>query len=404
MHRSLPVFARRIVVLFVVLACALVWTRSASAYPWMIRTGQGPCATCHVDPSGSGILTAYGRVQGDMVLRDHYTANGKGSADGLSKTRGFLWGAVDLPAWLLLSGSYRGMLLDSRPPSPAPEIRRFVQMQADFKVAVRPGIFRASASLGYARGGALSAALTTRDRDNLVSREHWVGVALADDTMLLRAGRMGLPFGLRNIEHNSYVRAATRTDLNDAQQYGLALAYSDAKSRGEVMAIVGNLALHPDDYRERGYSALFEYFVDEHVGLGVSSLRAQALRDLKTRVSYVRQAHGVFVRASPWEPLVLLLEADALLLSPDSGTTSAGYTGMLQADFEVRQGLHVMLTGEVLRPPQPDARPSLGGWLTVDWFFFPHLDLRADAIQSRVAAGDANVSVTTFLLQLHAYL
>ena len=49
--------------------------------------------------------------------------------------------------------------------------------------------------------------------------------------------------------------------------------------------------------------------------------------------------------------------------------------------------MHVMLTGEALRPPQPDAKPSLGGWFTLNWFFFPHLDLRAAAILSRAAAG-----------------
>ena len=395
-------------VFLAVLVLTGAWTRAASAYPWMIRHGQTACATCHLDPSGSGILTAYGRVQGDVLLRDHYTSDGKPSASpstsGLSKTRGFLWGAVDPPSWLLLGGSYRGMLLFSQPPSPAPPIKRFIQMQADFKLGLRPGIFRASVTLGYAHGGALSAALTTRDKDNLVSREHWAGVALADDAVLVRAGRMALPFGLRNIEHNAYARASTRTDLNDAQQYGLAVSYSDKKSRGEVMAILGNFALHPDDYRERGYSALFEYFVIDSVGVGVSSLRTQALRDVKTRVAYVRQAHGLFVRASPWEPLAILAEGDVLLLSPDTGTTSAGYTGLLQADLEARQGMHVMLTGEVLRPPQPDAQPSLGGWVTLDWFFFPHLDLRADAILSRVAAGGTHATITTYLLQIHAYL
>ena len=399
-----PVKTIQSLIVVAILVLVAAWTRTASAYPWMIRHAETACATCHLDPSGSGILTAYGRVQGDVVLRDHYTADGKGKADGLSKTRGFLWGAIDPPSWLLLGGSYRGMLLYSKSPPPAPTIERFVQMQADLKVGLRPGIFRAAATIGYAHGGALSAAITTRDQDNLISREHWLGVALADDAVLVRAGRLALPFGLRNIEHNAYARSSTRTDLNDAQQYGLAIAYSDKKSRGEVMAIIGNFALHPDDYRERGYSALFEYFVTDMIGIGVSSLRAQALRDVKTRVAYVRQAHGLFVRASPWEPLVFLVEGDVLLNSPDTGSTSAGYTGLLQIDVEPRQSVHVMLTGEVLRPPQPDAQPSLGGWVTLGWFFFPHLDLRADAILNRVAAGGIHANVVSYLLQLHAYL
>lgn len=387
----------------VALAFTLALTRTASAYPWMIRHGYGACTTCHLDPSGAGVLTPYGRAQGDVLLRDHYTANGKGGAEEASKSAGFLFGAFDTPDWLLPGGSYRGMYLYSKAPSPAPVIQRFVQMQADLKIGLQPGIFRAGASLGYAHGGALSASITSRDKDNLVSREHWVGVAIGDAVMV-RGGRIALPFGVRTIEHNAYVRASTRTDLNDTQQYGLALAYSDTKSRGELMAIVGNFALHPDDYRERGYSALFEYFVDPHVGLGVSSLRAQALRDVTTRVAYARQAHGLFVRASPWEPLVLMAELDWLLLAPDGASNASGYAGLLQADVEVRQGMHVMVTGEALRPPQSGADPSFGGWLSLTWFFAPHFDVRGDVVQSRVAAGGTHANVTSLLLQLHAYL
>jgi hypothetical protein len=281
------------------------------------------------------VLTEYGRAQGDLLLRDHYSANGKGRAEEPDRSAGFLFGAIPTPDWLLPGGSYRGMFLTTKPPAPAPTIRRYVQMEADLKIGLRPGIFRGGASVGYAHGGALSAAISARDKDNLVSREHWLGVALGEE-VLLRGGRLSIPFGIRTIEHTSFVRTATRSDLNDMQQYGLALAYSAPSSRGELMAIVGNFALHPDDYRERGYSALFEWFVDSKVGLGVSSLRTQALRDVTTRLAYARQAHGLFVRASPWEPLVLMTEADLLVLSPDGGSSSTGWASLVQADLEVR--------------------------------------------------------------------
>ena len=56
------------------LAGALLLPRSAQAYPWMIRHDYTGCATCHVDPSGGGVLTAYGSAQGDMLLRTRYGA------------------------------------------------------------------------------------------------------------------------------------------------------------------------------------------------------------------------------------------------------------------------------------------------------------------------------------------
>src|SRR5687768_501307 len=58
-------------------ACAALlavafWTEPARAYTWMIRHGYGGCVTCHADPSGGELLTPYGRVQGDLILRMRY--------------------------------------------------------------------------------------------------------------------------------------------------------------------------------------------------------------------------------------------------------------------------------------------------------------------------------------------
>ena len=45
----------------------------ADAYPWMIRHEYTGCAICHGDPTGGGVLTAYGRAQGDLLLRTRYS-------------------------------------------------------------------------------------------------------------------------------------------------------------------------------------------------------------------------------------------------------------------------------------------------------------------------------------------
>jgi hypothetical protein len=50
----------------------VAWSNPAHAYTWMIRHGYGGCPTCHADPSGGELLTAYGRVQSDLVLRMRY--------------------------------------------------------------------------------------------------------------------------------------------------------------------------------------------------------------------------------------------------------------------------------------------------------------------------------------------
>src|SRR5262249_16809385 len=151
---------------------------------------------------------------------------------------------------------------------------RNLQMRADLAASVSAGPLRASGSLGYAGSGAALAAVT-RDGE-VVSREHWVGLGFASDAGLVRAGRINLPYGLRNIEHTSFVRSATRTDVNTGQQDGIAIGWSGESWRAEAMAILGNYALRPDVYRERGASGFFEATLSPSIAIGVSALAARS--------------------------------------------------------------------------------------------------------------------------------
>jgi hypothetical protein len=371
----------------------------AQAYPWMIRHGYASCAACHADPSGGSLLTQYGRAQSELLLATQYRKRAEDAE--ISPYTAFALGLVPLPDWLNLGVSLRGARLSTS----AGEVTdsRWLQMVSDLRAAVSLGPVRAGASVGYVHQRALPAAVTNRDQDNVVSREHWVGLQSAEDTLLLRAGRLMLPFGLRNVEHTTWVRELTRTDINEDQQHGVAVAFNSDKVRAELMGIIGNLQLSPDEYRERGYSGYVELAVAEKAAVGVSSLMTRARYDVASLQPYsVRQAHGLFGRWSPFHQLVLLGEVDFLVQRPQGESASTGYTSLLQADVELIQGVHLMLAGELLR--QNDAT-STGAWLTLDWFIGPHAELRLDVNPRRlgVAEGDP-VNVLLLLAQLHLSL
>ncbi|MEO6601359.1 MAG: hypothetical protein ABIQ16_15885, partial [Polyangiaceae bacterium] len=267
----------------------------AHAYTWMIKHGYASCPVCHADPSGGELLTEYGRVQSDELLRMRYGSPAGGTArspivkaprlvrnelqlktdassgaddeDGEeAKSKGdasadpaaseeaptaeattesaptstegsssesetqpgdFLWGAVKLPDWLLLGGSYRHLTV-TRPRS---EGKKFVTfpMMADLYGQVSIGHFRVEAGIGAVRVGvgspyARSAQVTGGQGDqwNLLSRTHWLGYDFDEGAITLRAGHMNLPFGVRIPEHTMWVRQSTRTDRESAQQDGVA--------------------------------------------------------------------------------------------------------------------------------------------------------------------------------------
>lgn len=405
----------RILILCALFVCLLGHAKPAHAYAWMIHHGYSACSACHADPSGGGLLTPYGRAQGENLLRSHYSS----SKDDTSNLGGFLFGAIDTGDRLLLGGDYRGAYYTSKIGATPYLPTKYLQMQADFAAQLSLGRFRANGSIGYDHQGAELADVTLSEQNNVVSRVHWLGLALgSDDEVLVRAGRMNVPYGIRSIEHTLFIHSpqvvrggGVRDDLNDGQQHGVSISYVGDAVRGELMAILGNYQLSPDVFRERGYSGYLEWAPGGNLALGASSLVTHTNRDIYYAVPMWRHAHGVFARYSPWDPLTLLSEVDFLLnssqpLAINAGVPAnqAGYASFLQADFEVWQGLHFMLTGESTLPATHKAFESYSAWGSVAWFFAPHADIRFDAIKQSVGVGRTALPVTTLIGQLHVYL
>jgi len=380
----------------------LLWAPNANAYAWMIRHGYTGCATCHDDPSGAGVLSDYGRAQGELLLRSRYPGEATGEASPLG---GFLWGAVPLPDALHLGGGVREAWMSLKMEG-APVQQQWITMQADVSASLKLQRFRAEGTIGYAPVGALAASLTRAPSDNLVSRDHWIGYALDEDSAwLLRAGRIALPFGIRNIEHDLFARGITRTDINDTQQYGAALSMSQEKLRGELMAIAGNYQVRPDAYRERGYSGYLEFAPTNTLAMGVSSLFTRAEKDIKYGVTNYRQAHGLFVRSVPLANVVIMAEGDWVYQSLQWQGHRGGYAGFVQVDWELVQGVHVMGTGEMMNGGAAGEPPSVGGWFSSVWFFAPHADIRLDEVYQVLGSpGGGTSTAATLLAQIHAYL
>ncbi len=372
----------------------------ALAYPWMIKHEYTSCGTCHADPSGGGLLTTYGRAQ-SAVLLSSFFPNTDGEPTRFAAPA---FGAVPDSEDVLVGGFVRNGVIWNYAQGELVD-RRWLQMRADLAAQVRLGRLRASGMLGYQRSE--SAALAqrawvTREASwgNLVSREHWIGYEV-DDTVLVRAGRLNLPFGLRNVEHTSWVRAATRTDTNQSQQHGLAASFVGERWRGEAMAIAGNFQLAPDRYRERGYSAFVERTIGARSAVGLSSLVTRASRDVESPAALTRQAHGAFSRIGIAAPLVVLAEADALVRASSAERNVLGYVAWIQADVEPVRGLHAVTAFELERPAVAARALGAGVWLGAAWYPAPHFELRIDAIRR---GSDDAIATTTLLAQAQLYL
>jgi hypothetical protein len=390
-----------------------LFSSSSQAYPWIINHGYSSCTVCHVDPSGSGQLTAYGRGMADLIVRWHADPKDLESGEP-SPTSSLLWGLVpEQPEWLNVSGNFRGGVGVNVPTSGNAAVFP-VLMASDLYTTLNFGSFYAHATVGFGVKNVSPAVLVSWDNTRqayglqseipeyaITSREHWLGYKLFEDAVMIRAGRMPLPFGLRNNEHISMARLSTRTDINVNQQHGVSLGYYSDSLRAEIMGIAGNLQLAPDEYRERGYSGFVEWTPTTGLAVGASSLLVHATKDVDLGVERIRHAHGLFTRWAPMESLVLLAEADALI--SHASTTTVGGAGWAQLDWIPVQGIHIMpaadvIAGDALQPTMT------GGWLSVAWYALPHVELRLDNLyRQQFTAGGGNGQFTT-LLQLHTFL
>ena len=378
---------------------------SAEGYPWMIKHGYASCGACHADPSGGGLLTEYGRAQSEILMRMPYGA----SQEQEPKYAGFLFGVVDLPKWLLASVSYRGAMfgLWSKADDQVVTDTRYLQMLLDARAMIKLGAFRAGGSLGW--GNTIqtipAAVFTSNDgTQQLLSRDYWLGLALANETVLLRLGRVNLPYGLRNVEHTSWVRGLTQTDINISQQTGLAASYDNGKVRTEVLLMLGNLRATDSGYRERGFSGYAELKVATRAAVGLSALVSRGSSFVEGFEPYLRQSYGAFARWAPVVPVTFLLEGDVFFKSTlGSGQHDPNGVGWLQADFEPIQGLHIMPAAEILKSAGTNG-VGTGWWLTVDWFCLPHTDLRLDGIYRDTPGEAGRTKVLSWLAQLHVFL
>jgi len=383
----------------VVLLLAFLLPTGAQAYPWMIRHHYASCAACHTDPSGGGLITRYGRAQQELLMTMQYRE--RGPNEDLPRRAQFLFGAVDLPEWATLAFAVRGGGI-SRKADDSERVNFPVQMATDIRGHIAYENLRAGAALGYARKRAEAAQLTPGAENTIVSREHWIGVGNEDETVLIRGGRIHIPFGLRNAEHTAWVRELTVTDTNDDQRHGVAVAFNGEGLRGELMGIIGNLQVSPGEFREHGYSGYLEAALSPYAAVGVSSLMGRSrINEMSFKEFFLRQSHGVFARWAINKPLVLMAEADLLYGRSQTLESANGHATFFQADLEPVQGLHFIATLETRR--QGDSKGT-GGWGSVEWFFASHSGVRFDAMLHTQTQAATTSNTVTLLAQLHFLL
>jgi hypothetical protein len=294
----------------------------AWAFPEMVRHGYVNCTSCHVSPTGGGVLTAYGRELSGEILSTW-------KKDGETKFAYF----VDSPKWLSLGGDFRSIEVYRNTPTFLDA--RFILMQTDLEAAVTYKTLTLDGSLGYTDMTASNAIL-----DRLISRRYFINYRPTDE-LSFRFGKYLLSYGINTPDH---VIATKRTlQLNDegTETYNVEAAWL-----GEFINIYGTAVLgrssSPYLANETGGALNASVSIDTTYKAGVSYFHG-------TSSTGNRDVFGPWGILGFTSKFFLLLELDFQNTFRSLPQGQLGLFNYMKLDYEFIQGLHGYLSQELSR-------------------------------------------------------
>lgn len=322
------------------------------AYPELSRHGYTNCTSCHLSPSGSGLLTSYGRELSKEVLS---TWSNEGE-------QYFAYNKITPDEKVLLGAYIRG--LQALRDSPEREDARTILMQADAEVGYNEKKWAVDASLGRQE---IRSGLDSKGR--LFSRRHFALYRI-NDNWTIRFGKFLRFYGLNDPNHNLYVRK----DLNfgfDTETYNTEVSQLGENWSFYLTYVDGNLG--QDQYtqlKERAGTFSLSYFFNEKQKMGLSYYQGE---DSTAR----RSVGGPWFILSIMPKIFLLSELDWQSKTlKDTSVTQKGYVTSNRLNYEWIQGLISFLSYDkkYLNSDDPNSEQNAYG-VGLQFFPRPHIEM-----------------------------
>lgn len=326
-------------VLFLAGVCA---ASTVFAYPEMVRHGYVNCTSCHMSPTGGGMLNAYGRVQAEEILST-WSKEGRGSF-----LHGLLPGETGEEIFSF-GGQFR--VTQTWTQNASGRRGRFIWMQQDLEASAKFGPFQLVATAGLQDAG-----------NPFLSRRHYLIYRPGPESKWsFRAGRFLPAFGIHVADHAIATKGLIGLGQG-VESYNLEAAWIGEQYDVFATANFGR----PGEDREKGYTVRAGRALGDRMKVGLSHYYGQD----STRTRILAGGYGILGFS---EHFFVLAELDFQSLTTTSATFGPAW--YVRADYEFLKGLHFYLSNE-LSQTDP-ARPlsyALGAGL--QFFPMPHFEFR----------------------------
>jgi len=320
----------------------------AWAFPELVKHGYVNCSSCHVSPSGGGILSPYGRELSKEVL----------STWGKDGEQAFVYNLVKPPEWLLGGGDVRA--IQTYKDTATRTSGQLFLMQADLELAANYKQFTFDGTLGYNYFTPPNPSLS----DYVISRRYYVNYKLTE-TLSFRAGKFLYDFGINTPDHFIVVRRGLQINDEGFETFNLEGAYIGENYNLFITGILGR----PDSLslqREKGISISPSMSLGGTYKVGLDYLYGS--NDLQNR-----NVFGPFWILGFSPQIAFLSEIDFQMLNNNTasnGATQTGFASYNKFDYEFTQGFHGYLSQEFVRYDFSDPT-TIGKANGIGFQFFP---------------------------------
>lgn len=358
---------------------------TASAEPHLLSRQYPRCTSCHISPTGGGLLSSYGRSLSHVELSTFNQPAASHDEAAPPGEEAFLFGLLgDSLGPLQLGVDLRPSRLEMYFPGGF-NMGRNILMTADVDAGIRVGNWVAFGSVGRR---------PENEEAEVVGPEYWAG-RLPDHGFGLRGGRFLPAYGVKFADHTSFNREYL--DLaQDDQVFGVEASYTTERYLVQASVGPGRADSIIDDDGRQSFTATGRAQADlsSRMVLVGSGMYRNASRE-----SGRQGATGVAFGISPVSRLTIWNQADAEF---DEDADSTSYVLVNETSVELVRGLWFKVSPQAVLG---------GGARTSDLFrlglgtvFLPRTHWNVNVSFYVDHNKDADVTTKTLMMQLHLYL
>lgn len=356
----------------------LLFSLNAYAFPEMVRHHYVNCNSCHVSPSGGGLLNMYGRGMASEIL----------STWGSEREAMFLHGLPNPEKWpeqVLLGGDFRAVQVH-REDRKLKE-GRFVVMQTSFEGALTLGPITLAGTMGK----------VDRQRQFHPDFTRFYLMGTFFDSLQVRAGRFIPSFGIQSSNHLLPTRSQlgfgyeSERDTAEAHWSGESWHGALGASRSKVESSLKE--------KENAFHAQLETFLADKFRIGMSLWRGESEKQKRGMASL----HGILGFT---ERLYALTEftwqtkrMKSLNADRETGLYHFGRVG-----YEITKGLHLLAIEDLSKQDLSNANSlALSAGAGVLWYPRPHFEIELTFSKRKNLQKSKEFEDYAYLL-LHYYL